>query len=71
MNFLAAIKAVAELPAALADLTRELKELGAQINKAQAAERLADKRKRNRAVVRDVILKRLSGGEAGQREKAD
>tara|TARA_Y100000310_G_C20681891_1_gene816459 strand:- start:2926 stop:3156 length:231 start_codon:yes stop_codon:yes gene_type:complete len=65
MNIIAAITAVAEMPAALRDLTRELKELGNKLNKAQATERLASKRKRNAAAVRTVLNKRVSGAKAG------
>ena len=71
MNIIGAIKAIAEMPAALRDLTKEIREIGQKLNKAQAAERLAEKRRRNRAAVRDIIYKRLSGSEDGQREKAD
>jgi hypothetical protein len=70
VNILAAIKAIAEMPAALRDLTRELKELGNKLNKAQAAERLSTKRKRNAALVR-ALAERVSGSEDGQREKTD
>jgi len=71
VTILAAIKAACELPAALADLTRELKELGNKLNKAQVAERMASKRKRNAAAVRAVLDKRVPGAKAGQRKKAD
>ena len=71
MNIIAAITAIAEMPAALRDLTRELKELGNKLNKAQATERLASKRKRNATAVRTVLNKQLSGAKAGQRGKAD
>ena len=65
MNIIAAITALAEMPAALRDLTRELKELGNKLNKAQAQERLASKRKRNTAAVRSVLNKQLSGAKTG------
>ena len=71
MNILGAIKAIAEMPAALRDLTKEIREIGQKLNKAQAAERLAEKRRRNRAAVRDIIYKRLSGSEDGQRGEVD
>ncbi len=71
MNIIAAITAIAEMPAALRDLTEEIKQLGNKLNKAQAAERLAQKRKRNAAAVRTVLNKRVSGPEAGQRGEAD
>ena len=65
MNIIAAITAVAKLPDALTALTKELRELGNKLNKAQAAERLASKRKRNAAAVRAVVDKRVSGAKAG------
>ena len=65
MNIISAITAIAEMPAAIRDLTKELKELGEKFNKAQAQERLASKRKRNAAAVRAVLDKRVSGAEAG------
>tara|TARA_R100000808_G_scaffold18764_1_gene41035 strand:+ start:305 stop:523 length:219 start_codon:yes stop_codon:yes gene_type:complete len=71
VNIVGAVKAIAEMPAALRDLTQELKGLGQQLNKAQAQERLASKRKRNAAVIRAVLDSRVSGSEARQREKAD
>ena len=71
MNIIAAITAVAEMPAALRDLTRELRELGNKLNKAQAPERLASKRKRNAAAVRTVFNKQLSGAKTGQRGEVD
>jgi ABC-type Fe3+-hydroxamate transport system substrate-binding protein len=65
MNIIAAITAIAKLPDALTELTKELKELGNKLNKAKAAERLASKRKRNTAAVRDILGKRVSGAETG------
>ncbi len=67
MAWLGAIKAFAELPAALRDLTKELKELGNKLNDAEAEERLTEKRARNRDAIRDAIERRLSRAKDGQR----
>lgn len=60
---MAAMKGLAALPRLVDAVT----ELGERLNRIAADERLTEKKSRNRDAVRDIINKRVSGGEDGQR----